>query len=112
MKERRKSTLDRLDINLSGQFFLKDTQGDRKEWTIIDISRGGAGLVFYTAEKINIGATIVLEIIVPKTTEPTNVEGIVRWIKQDKGDFFVGIEAASKLDENKFEGIFISALDL
>jgi len=99
IKERRKSR--RYPSNLKGQYFLKERKGDGKECTIINISLNGASLAFYTLENISVSSTLLLEIFDCKGKESTNVEGIVRWVKQGKKDFICGIELTETLDEAK-----------
>jgi len=106
MEERRKSK--RFTINLKARYFLKGSKGNWEECTVINISHDGAGLEFYTSEKIVVGSTLFLEIFVPKVIEPINVEGVLRWVKQGKRDFIGGIEVTSKSDKDKVEVLIIT----
>ena len=111
MEERRKSKSDRFATNLKAKYFLKESS--RNEiCTIVDISRNGAGLEFHTSKEIEIGSNLLLEIFIPNKIELTVAEGIVRWGEQRKEGFLVGIEATSRLDEDKFAKVFKCALEL
>ena len=109
MGDKRKSK--RFIINLSARFFIKEKTGGWKECTVINISRSGAGLEFYTADKIDIGS-VHLKIFTPKAIEPIDIEGIVRWVKQGKRDFIGGVEALLKPDKDKLEDLVTVTLGL
>ena len=103
MEDRRRSK--RLAINLKARYFLEEKKGNGGECTVINISRNGAGLEFYTFEKIDIGSSLIVELFVPLTKETINVNGILRWLKQGKVDFVGGIEVTSKSDEEKLTNL-------
>jgi c-di-GMP-binding flagellar brake protein YcgR len=99
MKEKRKSK--RFPANLKVQYFLDEKEGDGKECTIINISRSGAGLNFYTADDIDVNSTLILEIFIPVINKLIDVKGIVRWLRKGKKDFVAGIEVPSELDRKE-----------
>ena len=106
MEEKRK--FRRFSTNLKAQYFLEESKENRKECTIINVSRNGAGLEFYTPERIGIGSNLILEIFAPKATDPVNVKGIVRWIRQGEKDFIGGIEVALKSYKEKLADLINS----
>jgi len=110
MEERRKSK--RFTVSLKAQYFLKERKGSGKECTVININRSGAGLEFYTSEKINVSSSLLLEIFVPDSRESINVKGILRWFKKGERDFIGGIEVISKSDEEKLESLIRLTLGL
>ena len=99
MEEKRKSR--RYTTNLKAQYFLGDSKGYGKECTVINVSGNGAGLEFYTHEKIGISTDLTLKIFALKATDPINVKGILRWVKQGEKDFVGGVEVVLESDKEK-----------
>jgi hypothetical protein len=112
MKERRDIQSDRFSVKLKVRYYLQEMKTNWQECTITDISPSGAALEFHTSEKIDVGTTLFLEIVDSSSRESNNVQGIVRWVKEGKEDFSVGIKASSKSDEDKFAVLFTSLLEL
>ena len=110
MEERRKTK--RFATNLKAHYFLKEGEVKGRECTVINISRNGVGLEFYTAEEIVEGASLLIKISVAKSLEPTDIEGIVQWVNQGERDFVGGIKANSKLDEEKLTNLITFTLGL
>ena len=110
MEDKRKAK--RFATNLKAHYFLKEGEGEGKECTVINISRNGVGLEFYTAEEIVVDSTIFIKIVAAKSLEPTDVEGVVMWVHQGGKDFISGIEANSKLDEDKLANLINFTLGL
>ena len=110
MEERRKTK--RFATNLKAHYFLKEGEGEGKECTVINISRNGVGLEFYTAEEIVAGSTIFIKIVAAKSLKPTDVEGVVKWVNQGGRDFISGIEANSQSDEDKLANLITFTLGL
>ena len=99
MERERKSR--RFTTNLKAQYFLGESKGNGKECTVINVSSNGAGLEFYTHEKISISTDLTLKIFAPKATDPINVKGILRWVKQGEKDFVGGVEVVLQSDKEK-----------
>ena len=99
MEGKRKSR--RFTTNLKAQYFLEESKRNGKECTIINVSSNGAGLEFYTHEKIAISTDIALKIFAPKATDPINVKGNLRWVKQGEKDFVGGVEVVLQSDKEK-----------
>ena len=99
MERERKSR--RFTTNLKAQYFLGESKGSGKECTVINVSSNGAGLEFYTHEKIDISTNLTLKIFAPKATDPINVKGILKWVKQGEKDFVGGVEVALQSDKEK-----------
>ncbi len=91
----------RFTTNLKAQYFLGESKGNGKECTIINVSSNGAGLEFYTQEKLAVSTDITLKIFAPKATEPINVQGILRWVKRGEKDFVGGVEVVLQSDKDK-----------
>ena len=99
MEGKRKSR--RFTTNLKAQYFVGESKGNGKECTVINVSGNGAGLEFYTHEKIGISTDLTLKIFAPKATDPINVKGILRWVKQGEKDFVGGVEVVLQPDKDK-----------
>ena len=110
MEEKRKSK--RFPINLKAQYFLNERGKTGTECTIINVSRDGEGLEFYTSEEIIVGSTPLLEISCPELREPTNVEGTVRWAQQGERDFVGGIKVTSRSDGDKLSNLLMYTLGI
>ncbi len=110
MEDKRKAK--RFATNLKAHYFLKEGEGEGKECTVINISRNGVGLEFYTTEEIVAGSTIFIKIFAAKSLKPTDVEGVVKWVNQGERDFVGGIKANSKLDEEKLANLITFTLGL
>ncbi|MCK5186944.1 MAG: PilZ domain-containing protein [Deltaproteobacteria bacterium] len=91
----------RFTTNLKAQYFLGESKGNGKECTVINVSGNGAGLEFYTHDKIGISTDLNLKIFAPKATDPINVKGILRWVKQGEKDFVGGVEVVLESDKEK-----------
>ena len=99
MEGKRKSR--RFTTNLKAQYFLGESKGSGKECTVINVSSNGAGLEFYTHEKIGISTNLTLKIFAPKETDPIHVKGMLRWVKQGEKDFVGGVEVVLESDKEK-----------
>jgi len=99
MEVKRKSK--RFTTSLKAQYFFGESKGNGKECTIINVSSNGAGLEFYTQEKLGINTDLTLKIFAPKATDPINVKGILRWVKQGEKDFVGGVEVVLQSDKEK-----------
>jgi hypothetical protein len=98
-EDRRKQI--RFSTNLKGRY---STEGLGKNWeecTVLDASRKGMGIKFHTPEGIKVGSIINLETVVPTETEPLNVRGTLKWIKQKENELIGGVEFAEVQDEIK-----------
>ncbi len=99
---RRKRRFVRYSTRLKAQYSLKEKEIDMKECTVIAVARKGVGIEFYTQEKIDVGSTVYLKIIVPQESEPVMVKGELKWIRQRKDDSTCGIEFTEVLDKVTF----------
>ena len=60
------------------------------------------GIKLHASEKMDIGSTIHLAILVPKEPDPIMIKGELKWIKL-KGDCFIGgVEFSDTLDDAKW----------
>ena len=91
----------RFSANLKGRYSTGDLDKNWEECTILDASREGMGIKFHTPEGIKVGSIINLETSVPSETEPLNVRGVLKWIKQRENEFIGGVELAEVQDEIK-----------
>ncbi len=96
----------RFATNLNARYFSGESKGNRRECTVINVSRNGTGLKFCTPKKFGIGSNLILEVSVPHATNPINVKGIVRWIREGKKDFSGGIELTEVLDNVAWAKLF------
>ena len=91
---------------LKAQYFSREGKSPREQCTIFNISRKGVGLKFHTGKKIKIGATIHLEMFVPRKSEPISVKGILTWVKRCGDDFTGGIGLTELLDDVTWAKLF------
>jgi Tfp pilus assembly protein PilZ len=89
----------RFSTNLNARYFVKELGKQWGKCTVFDVSRKGMGITFHTAETIQVGSTINLEITVPSELEPMIVKGTLKWIKQENNEYSGGIELIEVLDE-------------
>ena len=89
----------RLSANLKADDYLKGSESEGGKCTVINISLNGAGLEFYSSERIDVGATLVLKIFDPEGTETVDVEGVVKWGKQGEKEFVCGVALTDALDK-------------
>lgn len=99
MAGKRKSR--RFTTSLKAHYSLGESEGDGKECTVINVSGNGAGLEFYTHEKLGVNADITLKIFAPEATDPIRVKGILRWVNQGEKDFVGGVEVVLQSDKDK-----------
>ena len=99
MEGKRKSR--RFTTNLKAQYALGGSQESGKECTVINVSGSGAGLEFYTHEKIDSNTDIDLNIFAPEATDPIHIKGILRWVKHGEKDFVGGVEVVLQSDKDK-----------
>jgi hypothetical protein len=91
----------RFSTNLKGRYSTGELGKNWEECTVLDASRKGMGIKFHTAEGIKVGSIINLETVVSSETEPFNVRGTLKWIKQKENEFIGGVELNEVLDEIK-----------
>jgi hypothetical protein len=99
-----KRKFKRFSIDLNAKYLLG---GKRREWkgcSLINISREGIGIEVYLRERIRIGTTLEIEIIVPAKEKPIKAMGILMWIKKlkEKIDFVGGIKLIKIDSEDKW----------
>jgi hypothetical protein len=56
-------------------------------------------------ETIELDTVIRLEVFIPEKSQPTGVQGIVKWIDSRGDSVFCGVESIELLDEMKFSKI-------
>ncbi len=102
IEDRRK--YKRFPIELSARYVKENDRG-WKGCTVTNISRGGIGIIVYLQEKISEGALLKLAIMFPKKEEPIKATGVVRWIKEQKGEknFIGGVEFTEIDAEDKWK---------
>lgn len=91
----------RFSTNLKAWYSIRETGEGWGECTVFNVSRKGMGVNFHATETIETGSAIHLKIIIPSETEPMNVKGTLRWVKQVKNEYIGGIELTEVLDEIK-----------
>jgi len=94
--------LERYPIQREARYFLKEGKGEGQECTIINFSRSGMGIIFHSNEEINVGTLIRLEIPVPKSSEPINARGVLKWFERKENDLIGGVELTKILSDVKF----------
>jgi hypothetical protein len=84
MEERRKHT--RSSLAIKAKFFGSNGWED---CIITEASRNGLSVKFYTREKITEGSLICFKVFLPSEPNPVEVNGTIKWIKQ-QGRYFAG----------------------
>ena len=87
---RRKSF--RIDTQMDGLYSLKGKRGIWKRCTVINFSREGTGILFFTSEAIDIGSTIHLKVEESSKSKVITIKGTLAWIKKEKEGFIGGIK--------------------
>ena len=87
---RRKSF--RIDTQMDGLYSLKGKRGIWKRCTVINFSREGTGILFFTSEPIALGSTIHIKIEQSAKSKPVSIKGTLAWITKDKEGFIGGIK--------------------
>lgn len=77
---------------MKAQYCLQEENGGWGKCTVIDISRRGMGIQFFTHRNMNVGSTLHLKISIPTELETINVKGIVKRMHQKGDDLIGGIE--------------------
>ena len=92
MEERRHCT--RSSLALKAKFFGSNGWED---CAITEASRSGFGVIFYTAERIKEGSLIHFKVSLPSESNPVEVNGTIKWIKQ-QGNYFAGVVEWLQID--------------
>ena len=102
MKDKRK--YKRFSIDLSARYLLGDNPKGWKGCSVINISPEGIGIEVYLRERIHIGSTLQIEIIVPTEEKPIKALGILMWINElkEKMGFVGGIKLVKIDSEDKW----------
>ena len=82
----------RIDTQINGYYSINGKQGIWKKCSVINFSREGTGILFFTSEAIAIGATIHLKVAVSAKSKPIPIKGILTWIKKENDGFIGGIK--------------------
>jgi hypothetical protein len=112
MKERRQEREEerriqsRFSVYKDARCILKEKLRGWEKCTIIDVSRNGMGLIFHTREKINVGLTVYLEIVVQGDINTINVVGGLKWIGPKDNELIGGIELTGLLDNTQWSKLF------
>ena len=100
MENRRR--FSRFSNKLKAQYFLSESPTNRKECTVVNISRDGMGLELHTQEKIEVGSIIHLEILIIGEFETILFKGKLIWQTRKGNNFIGGIKLEKMLDEITF----------
>jgi hypothetical protein len=82
----------RIDSQIDGYYSTKGKTGIWKKCTVINFSREGTGILFFTSEAITIGSIIHLKVESPAKSKPIPIQGTLTWIKKEKEGFIGGIK--------------------
>ena len=88
--DRRKSF--RIDTQMDGLYSVTGKRGIWKRCTVINFSREGTGILFFTSEPITLGSTIHIKIEPSEKSKPISIKGTLAWITKDKEGFIGGIK--------------------
>jgi Tfp pilus assembly protein PilZ len=82
----------RIDTQMDGYYSIKGNQRLWKKCTVINFSREGTGILFFTNEAIAIGSTIHLKVDSSEKPKPISIKGTLTWIKKGTEGFIGGIK--------------------
>lgn len=82
----------RTDTQMDGLYAIKGKRSKWKRCTVINFSREGTGILFFTSEPITLGSTIHLKIGQSAKSKPIPIKGTLAWITKDKEGFIGGIK--------------------
>ena len=83
-------------------YCLQEAMAEKRECTIINISRKGMGVLFQAKDGIAIGVPIRIEIPVATALESISVNGMVKWVETSDSAYVGGIELSKELSDVKF----------
>lgn len=92
----------RYPIRREAFYCLQERMSEKRECTIINISRKGMGVVFHSNADIVSGMPIRIEIPVATALESITVNGMVRWVDKVETNYVGGIELNNELSDVKF----------
>ena len=92
----------RFDTELKARYCVAANEGDWHACTVVNLSRKGIGIQLDAHETIELETVIRLEVFVPEKSQPTSVQGIVKWTDARGASVFCGVESIELLDEMKF----------
>ena len=95
----------RFDTELKARYCVAKHEGDWHTCTVVNLSRKGIGIQLHAHETIELDTVIRLEVFIPEKSQPTGVQGIVKWIDSRGDSVFCGVESIELLDEMKFSKI-------
>jgi c-di-GMP-binding flagellar brake protein YcgR len=95
----------RFDTELKARYCVAENEGDWHSCTVVNLSRKGIGIRLDAHEAIELDTVIRLEVFVPEKSQPTGVQGVVKWTDERDDRVFCGIESIELLDEMKFSKI-------
>ena len=87
---RRKSF--RIETQMDGLYSIRGKRGMWNKCTLINFSREGTGILFFTSETIDIGSTIHLKVEESPKSKAISIKGTLAWIKKEKEGFIGGIQ--------------------
>ena len=95
----------RFDTELKARYCVAENEGDWHPCTVVTLSRKGIGIQLNVHETLALDTVIRLEVFIPEKSQPTGVQGIVKWIDSRGDSVFCGVESIELLDEMKFSKI-------
>ena len=95
----------RFDTELKARYCVAENEGDWHACTVVNLSRKGIGIQLKAHETIELDTVIRLEVFIPEKSQPTSVQGIVKWTDTRGDGVFCGVEFIELLDEMKFSKI-------
>lgn len=82
----------RIDTQMDGLCSVKGKRGIWKRCTVINFSREGTGILFFTSDPITLGSNIYIKIEPSAKSKPISIKGTLEWITKDKEGFIGGIK--------------------
>ncbi len=82
----------RIDTEIDGYYSINGKKGIWKKCSVINFSREGTGILFFTHEAIAVGSTIHLKVESSAKSKPIPIKGTLTWIRKEKNGFIGGIK--------------------
>jgi len=98
-------SLDRVKTEIQAEYFIKKQSVRYEGCTVIDISRSGAAIRFPAHEKLQKGAIVFLDIVLPGSFRKLTLQGELKRIQVKGNENIGGIRFQELLDKLTFHDL-------
>jgi hypothetical protein len=92
-------------VELIARYFIQETSMKYMGCTIVNLSRNGAGALFPRKEKLEEGAVVLLDIIIPVTFNQLRLKGEIKRTQKRGKVLYAGIKFSEILSEVTFKAL-------